>query len=348
MKSSGGRYFEDFRVGQVFRHASPRTVTDGDVAFYRALTGSRFALQSSDDFAHAVGHPMAPADDFLVFNIVFAQSVPDVGINAVANLGYAGCRFIAPVYPGETISAVTEVIGLRDTGGRTGVVYLRTTGHKDGGVEVMDFARWQTVRKAEEGVPPFSEQLVPPLPAAVPADALGARLPVLDLSAWDTGLSGSRFRWGDYELGERIDHVDGVLIDEGTAMMAARFFGNPARQHPLPFSDERSRGRWLVPGGIVMAIARALTFNGLANAIHVAAINGGRYVGPVFTGSTVHAWSTIVGKELIDGRDDLGALRVRLVGTRDQAATDFPDRDDAGAYLPSVVLDLDLWLLMPR
>ena len=180
MKSSGGRYFEDFRVGQVFRHASPRTVTDGDVAFYRALTASRFALQSSDDFARAVGHPMAPVDDFLVFNVVFAQSVPDVGLNAVANLGYAGCRFLAPVYPGETISAVTEVIGLRDTGGRTGVVYLRTTGHKEGGVEVIDFARWQTVRKTEDGVQPFSEQLVPPLPAAVPADALPAATPTGD------------------------------------------------------------------------------------------------------------------------------------------------------------------------
>ena len=97
-----------------------------------------------------------------------------------------------------------------------------------------------------------------------------------------------------------------------------------------------------------MAIGRALMFNGLANAVHVAAINAGRYVGPVFTGSTIHAWSAIVGKELIDGRDDLGALRVRLIGTRDQPATDFPDRDESGAYLPSVVLDLDLWLLMPR
>lgn len=348
MKSSGGRFFEDFRVGQVFRHASPRTVTDGDVALYRALTGNRFALQSSDEFAHALGHPMAPVDDLLIFNLVFSKSVPDVGINAVANLGYAGCRFLAPVYPGETITAVTEVIGLRDSGGRTGVVYLRTTGYKDGGVEVIDFARWQSVRKLEDVVPPFTEQMVPQLPAAVPADALGAKLPVIDLSAWDGGLSGSRFRWGDYELGERIDHVDGAYVDEGTAMMAARFFQNPARQHPLPFADEKARGRWLVAGGHVLALARALSFNGLANAVHVAAINAARYVGPVFTGSVIHAWSTVLAKELIDGRDDLGALRTRLVAVRDQPASDFPDRDDAGAYLPAVVLDADLWLLMPR
>jgi len=348
MKSSVGRFFEDFRVGQVFRHACPRTVTDGDVAFYRAMTGSRFALQSSDEFARALGHPMAPVDDFLVFNLILSRSVADVGLNAVANLGYAGCRFLTPVYPGDTLSAVTEVIGLRDSGGRTGVVYLRTTGYKDGGTEVVDLARWQSVRKAEEGVPPFAEQLVPQLPAAVPADALGSALPVIDVSAWDSGLSGSRFRWGDYELGERIDHVDGVLVDEGLQMAASRFFQNPARQHPLPFADERSRGRWLVSGGYVLSIARAISYNGLGNAAHVAAINGARYVGPVFTGSTIHAWSTVLAKEMLDGRDDLGALRVRLVAVRDQPATDFPDRDDAGGYLPSVVLDADLWLLMPR
>ncbi len=348
MKGSVGRYFEDFRVGQVFRHAGPRTVTDGDVAVYRSLTGSRFALQSSDDFARALGHPMAPIDDLLVFNLVYARSVPDVGLNAVANLGYAGCRFLAPLYPGETLTAVTEVIGMRDSGGRTGVVYLRTTGYKDGVTEVIDFARWQSVRKAEEGVPPFAEQLVPQLPAAVPADALGSGLPVIDVSAWDSGLSGSRYRWGDYELGERIDHIDGLHVDEGLQMAAARFFQNPARQHPMPFTDERSRGAWLVSGGLVLALARSLSFNGLGNAVHVSAINAARYVAPVFTGSTIFAWSTVLAKEMLDGRDDLGALRVRLVAVRDQPATDFPDRDDAGAYLPSVVLDTDLWLLIPR
>ena len=89
-KTSPGNFFEDFRVGQVIRHATPRTVTTGDVALYNGLFGPRFAVQSSDEFAKAIGYPRSPIDDLLVFHIVFGKTVPDVSLNAVANLGYAG------------------------------------------------------------------------------------------------------------------------------------------------------------------------------------------------------------------------------------------------------------------
>src|SRR5213593_2925809 len=105
-----GNFFEDFRLGQVIRHATPRTVTVGDVALYGALYGSRFAVQSSDAFAAAIGYPRAPVDDLAVFHIVFGKTVPDVSLTAVANLGYACCRFLKAVYPGDTLNAVSEVI----------------------------------------------------------------------------------------------------------------------------------------------------------------------------------------------------------------------------------------------
>ena len=91
-KTSAGNFFEDFRLGQTLRHATPRTVTVGDVALYTALFGARFAVQSSTAFAKAIGYPRAPIDDLLVFHIVFGKTVPDISLNAVANLGYAGCR----------------------------------------------------------------------------------------------------------------------------------------------------------------------------------------------------------------------------------------------------------------
>ena len=92
-KTSPGNFFEDFRIGQVIRHATPRTVTTGDVALYTGLFGGRFAVQSSDAFAKAIGYPRSPIDDLLVFHIVFGKTVPDVSLNAVANLGYANCCF---------------------------------------------------------------------------------------------------------------------------------------------------------------------------------------------------------------------------------------------------------------
>ena len=126
-KTSPGNFFEDFRIGQVIRHATPRTVTTGDVALYNGLFGPRFAVQSSDEFARAIGYPRSPIDDLLVFHIVFGKTVPDVSLNAVANLGYAGCYFRSPVFPGDTLSALSEVIGLKENSSRkTGIVYVRT------------------------------------------------------------------------------------------------------------------------------------------------------------------------------------------------------------------------------
>src|SRR5262245_10778112 len=139
MSDAAGNFFEDFRLGQVLRHASPRTVTTGDVALYTGLFGSRFAVQSSDVFARAIGYVQAPVDDLLVFHLVFGKSVPDVSLNAVANLGYADCRFLEPVYPGDTISATSEVMGLKENSNRkTGIVYVRTCGFNQHGREILD------------------------------------------------------------------------------------------------------------------------------------------------------------------------------------------------------------------
>src|SRR4029079_16488747 len=133
-KTNPGNFFEDFRLGQEIRHATPRTVTLGDVALYNGLFGARFAVQSADTFAQRIGYPKSPIDDLLCFHIVFGKTVPDISLNAVANLGYASCRFLAPVYPGDTWTAASEVIGLKENSNRkTGIVYVRTRGFRQNG-----------------------------------------------------------------------------------------------------------------------------------------------------------------------------------------------------------------------
>src|SRR3954451_4127022 len=169
-KTSVGNFFEDFRLGQVIRHATPRTVTSADAALYTALYGARFAVQSSDAFAQAIGYPRAPLDDLLVFHIVFGKTVPDISLNAVANLGYAACRFLRPVYPGDTLSAVSEVIGLKENSNRkTGIVYVRSTGRNQDGTRVLEYVRWVMVRKRDEAAAAPGEQ-VPKLAASVTPD----------------------------------------------------------------------------------------------------------------------------------------------------------------------------------
>ncbi|HXW26494.1 MAG TPA: MaoC family dehydratase [Xanthobacteraceae bacterium] len=347
-KANPGNFFEDFRLGQVIEHATPRTVTTGDVALYGALYGMRFAVQSSDAFAKAVGYPRAPADDFLVFHLVFGKTVPDISLNAVANLGYAGCRFLAPVYPGDTLSARTEVIGLKENSNRkTGIVYVRSTGLRQDGGAVVEFIRWVMVRKREEAAPAPGEK-VPNLPDALDPAMLGDACPAIDGTAYDLALAGSPYRWGDYAVGESIDHLDGMTVEEAEHQIATRLYQNTARVHFNQFAASKDRfGRRLIYGGHVISLARALSFNGLANAFHVAAVNGGRHVAPLFAGDTVFAWSQVTDKAALPRRSDVGALRLRTVAAKDRPCADFPLHAGEG-YDPAVVLDLDYWVLMPR
>jgi len=347
-KTSPGNFFEDFRVGQVIKHATPRTLTAGDVALYTALYGPRFAVQSSDVFAHKIGYPRAPIDDLLVFHIVFGKTVPDISLNAVANLGYAGCRFLAPVFPGDTLSAVSEVIGLKENSNRkTGIIFVRSAGFNQHGARVLEYVRWVMVRKGNEAAPAPADH-VPRVPTELDPKSLGEACPPIPAHAYDFELAGGPYRFDDYTVGERIDHVDGMTIEEAEHQLATRLYQNTARIHFNQFVEAQGRfGRRLIYGGHVISVARALSFNGLANAFHIAAINGGRHVAPVFAGCTVFAWSQVVAKAELPGRDDVGGLRLRTVATKDQPCTDFP-LQAGGADDPAVILDLDYWVLIPR
>jgi 2-methylfumaryl-CoA hydratase len=347
-KTGAGNFFEDFRIGQVIRHATPRTITVGDAALYNGLFGPRFAVQSSDAFARAIGYPCSPIDDLLVFHVVFGKTVPDISLNAVANLGYAACRVLAPVYPSDTLSAESEVIGLKENSSRkTGIVFVRSTGCKPDGTKVLEYVRWVMVRKRDETAPVPGDH-VPRLPEAVLPSTLGDACPRIDVAAYDFTLAGSPHRFGDYAVGEKIDHVDGVTVEEAEHQIATRLYQNTARIHFDQYSAAQGRfGRRLIYGGHVISLARTLSFNGIANAFHIAAINGGRHVAPLFAGTTVFAWSEVLAKADLPGRDDVGALRLRTVAAKDHPCADFPlksgEEDD-----PAVLLDLDYWVLMPR
>jgi 2-methylfumaryl-CoA hydratase len=330
----------------------PRTVTAGDVALYIGLTGARFALHSSDAFAQAIGYSKAPVDDILVFHIVFGRTVADISLNAVANLGYAMCRFGAPVYVGDTLSTRSTVIGLKENSNReTGIVYVRSIGRNQRDETVLDYVRWVMVRKRDRARP-APDTHVPELAAAVaPADFY---IPAgLQMENYDCALAGSPHTWEDYRKGERIDHVDGMTLEESDHMTATRLYQNNAKVHFNQHAESKGRfGKRLIYGGHIISLARALSFNGLANAFRVLAINGGRHTNPSFAGDTVYAWSEVLEVIALPGRADLGALRLRTVATKDRPCSDFPAAsaaaDAGGKYPAEVVLDLDYTVLLPR
>src|SRR4051812_50139656 len=104
-KTSAGNFFEDFRLGQTIRHATPRTLTGGDVSLYTALFGGRFAGQSSAALAKGIGYPDWPGGDLLGVYIVFGKTVPDVSLHAGANPGYAREQVPAPGVSPDTPGA---------------------------------------------------------------------------------------------------------------------------------------------------------------------------------------------------------------------------------------------------
>lgn len=343
MKTNPGRFFEDYRIGETIRHAVPRTVSGGERALYHALYPSRHALYSSDAFAQACGLPASPLDDLAAFHVVFGKTVPDVSLNAVANLGYAEGRWLRPVWPGDTLRSESEVIGLKEnSNGKSGVVYVRTRGLNQRDETVMEYVRWVMVRKNRLDAP-APEAAVPALKQALTAQDLV--IPEgLDFSHYDFGLAGEAHRWGDYTVGEKIDHVDGVTIEEAEHMIATRLWQNTAKVHfDATFRED---GKRLIYGGHVISMARALSFNGLANAQMIVALNGGAHANPCFAGDTVKAWSEVLDKA-DTAAPGVGAIRLRLVAVK-QGAAPFALRGEDGKYLPEVLLDLDYWAVFPK
>ncbi|WP_107706183.1 MaoC family dehydratase [Nocardioides allogilvus] len=341
-KTNAGNFFEDFTVGQVIEHATPRTITEGDRALYQALYPTRFALPSSAEFARSVGLAQHPVEELIGFHVAFGKTVPDVSLNAVANLGYAECRFHQPVAPGDTLRTSSEVIGLKqNSNGKTGVVYVRSTATNQRGEVAIDWCRWVMVHKRDTDAP-TPETVVPDLKDALEAQDL--KIPAgLDFTAYDQAAAGEQHRLGDYEVGEKIDHVDGVTLTDPEHMLATRLWQNTAKVH---FNAEaRPDGNRLIYGGHVISMARALSFNGLANAQLIAAINAGAHTSPAFAGDTVYAWSEVLDKAET-AAPGVGAMRLRLVATkgRDESMT---LRGEDGKYADGVLLDLDYWVLVP-
>jgi len=347
-KTATGNFFEDFELGRTFHHATPRTVTEADGALYLALTGSRFGLHCSGTLARMAGLPRRPIEDLLTFHLVFGRSVADVSLNAVANLGYADGRFGAFLYPGDTIAVTSEVIGLKEnSSGKTGTVYVRTRAKKEDGRPVLSFVRWVMVPK-RDSESPAPQPVVPELADRVPPEQLDVP-PGLRPRHFDRVLSGCMHRFESYAVGECIDHLDGMTIEETDHRLATRLYQNPARVHFNAHREREGRfGRCLVYGGHVLSIARALSFNGLGNVLHIAAINGGTHANPCFAGDTVYAWSKVLDMADIPGHPDIGALRLRLIATKDRPCADFPLADANGKYLPEVLLDFDYWGILPR
>ena len=344
-----GNFFEDFSMGQKISHATPRTITLGDCSLYTALYGSRYALHSSNEFAKQLSLKESPVDDFLLFNIAFGKTVPDISLNAIANLGYAECKFLKPAYPGDTITSHSEVIGLKEnSNGDNGVVYVHSTGLNQKNEAVIDYKRWVMVRKKNKSLPKI-ESVIPKLNSEVTKEEVIAisKDYQFEMKNYDFTAAGSDLVFEDYKIDEKINHIDGITVEEAEHMMATKLYQNNAKVHFNHFVEKGGRfGKRIVYGGHVISLTRSISFNGLSNAFKIIAINGGTHASPCFAGKTVFAWSKII--EKVDVSDTLGALRIRTNGLGDAQPYQFQHQDQNGKFNSDVLLSLDYWALVPK
>lgn len=354
-KDRRGNYFEDFHLGQVLQHGTPRTVTEGDASVYIALTGARQLLHSASTAAQLMGLERRPLDDVLVFNIAFGKTVPDISLNAVANLGYAEVRFHEPVFAGDTLRCDSVVIGLKENSNRkTGVVYVRSTCCNQAGRNVLSWVRWVMVNKLDPAAKVGGAH-IPALQSSVQMDELAASCRIETRDAIDEWceLSGAEDLWDDYVAGEVIVHPLGMTIEDADHMSATRLYQNNAKPHfdALHMANSHVRRR-LVYGGHVISVCRALSYDGMENVAGILAVNGGAHVAPTVAGDTLYARTEVLEKQKLPGRSDMGALRIRTLGLRNYAADrplDFRAAAEANtAERAHVVLDLDYVVAIPR
>lgn len=346
-KINAGRFFEDFKLGEVIPHATPRTITSGDTALYIALTGARNPLHCSAPFALSLGYAQMPIDDLLAFHIAFGKTVPDISVNAVANLGYADVRFIQPVFVGDTLTTSSEVIGLKqNSSGKNGVVWVRSTAVNQDQQPVLSWVRWVMVHKKNLAAP-APDTVIPDLPAFVAAKDL--RLPApFNVHQEIAVATGGRYFWEDYTVGERLRHPAGLTINDSDHTLATHLYQNNARLHfDAHLMQSTPQGLRLVYGGVVISACRALSFEGLENALSIAAINSGTHANPSYAGDTIYCMTEVLDQWTLP-HPQLGALRLRMIGLKNIPPDHVENIKTAQGYQPNVVLDLDYTVLIPR
>lgn len=346
-----GRYFEHFTLGEVIEHGVPRTLTSGDASLYQALYGARNPLFCARPLAQDMGLADMPLDSWLVFHTIFGKTVADISRHAVANLGYAQGLFHTAVFAGDTLTARSEVVGLRQNkSGQSGLVMVRTSGHNQHDEIVLSYVRWVMVKKRDANAA-APETVWPDMTTPVTADTLA--VPSADFSQWRAAHTGSEAFFEDYQTGMKINHGDGTTLAEAEHMMATRLYQNNAAVHFDAHLQSQSRfGKRLIYGGHMISHVAAMAFDGLANLAGYAALNGGTHAAPCFADDTLYGWSEIIDKAEFDGRADVGALRVRHIVLKNHPQQrengEFIDKNETDALAEEVVLDLDIWAYMPK
>jgi 2-methylfumaryl-CoA hydratase len=346
-----GNFLEDFKPKKIFKHAIPRSINEGDVALYMGLTGNRNPLHCAHDFSRRLGFKNTPIDDILLFHIAFGRTVNDISLNAVANLGYADIQFKRNAYVGDTLRSESEVIGVKENSNKTtGIVYVHSKTFNQNNEEILSWIRWVMVPKRNnESV---IETLIPENIPEISSINMIERENI-DFAKTNTTDTGNEKLFEDYEIGEMINHSAGLTIDESDHTIATKLYQNNAKLHfDAHMMKDTPFKRRLIYGGHIISLCRSISFEGLENAIQIAGINSGIHSNPSFAGDTIYCKTEILDKFEHKNFKNAGVLRVRQIGIKNKNSYELKnimtEKDGKKIYDPSVVLDLDYFVIIPK
>ena len=150
-RSQHGRCFEDFRIGDVYRHWPGRTISEADNRWFTHLTQNTNPLHFDENYARQTPFGRILVNSAFTLALITGMSVADVSQNAFANLGWDEVRLPHPVYEGDTLYAESEVLEARPSQSRptVGIVRIRTVGYNQDGTPVIEFLRTIMVYRRE-------------------------------------------------------------------------------------------------------------------------------------------------------------------------------------------------------
>lgn len=310
----GGPFFDELFHGQVFDDAPAVTITSGMAATHQAIVGDRLRLPLDASLSAAVtGDPASLAHPGLVVDMAVGQSTV-VTHHVKANLFYRGLRFLRYPHVGDTLSTVTEVVGLKENARRpgraaTGLAALRMTTTDQHGNPVLDFYRCAMLPLSPDSTPrqtAHSDDLS--IIGHPSPDDL--KVPDWDLALFRKLVPGQHF---SSDLTGRVYSSSADVVSNAPEL--ARLTLNIAATH----HDERASttGR-LVYGGHVIGLALAQASRALPNLITVTAWDSCDHTGPVHEGNTVSSELTVEGAEPLP--DGGGMLTLHSVVTVDDTA----------------------------
>jgi 2-methylfumaryl-CoA hydratase len=370
-----GRLLDDFRVGDVYHHPWEVTIDDGLLAMFAASFLDPNPLYSSTRFARELGFRDRVVHPLVILNLALSFTVHDVSEQAIAHLAYIDLRFPNAAYSEDTLSAYSEILGVRVSESKPdrGVVHLRTTGINQDGAVVVTFERKALIPTGRlegrahpdaahdtpgsavsvndastseeirsEGIE--RDRLKSVLPVSLPSELAGE----IKIPKWPGRPRGL---FEDFAVGAVILHSIGHTVGESEHMQLTILTRN---SHPLHFDEVYCRERSftktrIVEGGLVFAWAASLASRDTsANALWEIGYDKGSHPNPVLAGDTLYAASRVIEKEERD--EQTGIVRFRLVGVKNETPVGLTDRgiDLFEDKFDQKVFEIERTMLLPK